>query len=236
MLHCDKKAVSMEHTVLSAKSDVRLDIWHARISEHAAEIRHLEKLLSTAEQERAGRFRRDADRQSFIVGRGLLRQLLGGYLDQDPTQLPIAYGPSGKPQVEGGIEFNLSHSGDRLLFSFTHDAPVGVDIQHIDPAFPWRQVAEEVLSMEEMARFLVLSGEQQQAEFYLHWVMKEAISKAEGAGLGRPFPSFCVSDWANKASGQVDVGNGYLAAWAMELTESVAVRVHGPREVSMLLR
>lgn len=206
----------MEHCVLTGAHPTLpagvLHLWHARPPSGGDGLRRLEALLSPAEQERAARFLRDVDRNGFVAGRGLLRLLLGRYLDTDPARLTIGATPSGKPRIDGPIEFNLSHSEDRLLIGFARDRAVGVDIQRIVPDFPWRDHLDDVFSPEERA---ALTGADDQAAFFSCWVRKEALTKAQGMGLIRAFPSFSTCAEQGHAMGDINAGVDFAASWAL---------------------
>src|SRR5881394_833913 len=85
--------------------------------------------LSDDERSRAARFRFERDRQRFVVARGVLRELLGRYLDIDPGQIRFVYNAFGKPELHpdfgGGLNFNLAHSADLALIAIARDARVG---------------------------------------------------------------------------------------------------------------
>src|SRR3954471_17296383 len=90
-------------------------VWSARLAE--AHSRELSDLLSPAEWIRAQRFHFEGDRTRFIAGRGLLRTILGRYLDVAPRDLRFTRGPHGKPELDGmgtSLSFNLSHSDDLM--------------------------------------------------------------------------------------------------------------------------
>jgi 4'-phosphopantetheinyl transferase len=61
----------------------------------------LEALLSTEERKQIDRLRRPEDRQRALLGRGVLRWVLGDWLVLDPAALRFAAGPHGKPELVG---------------------------------------------------------------------------------------------------------------------------------------
>src|SRR5205823_2761674 len=90
-------------------------IWRAFLEQPLALIQNLQQFLISEEVTRAQRFYFEKDRNHFIVARGLLRTILGRYLDTDPNQLRFTYNAYGKPALsspesELGLNFNLSHS------------------------------------------------------------------------------------------------------------------------------
>ena len=92
-----------------------LHIWCASLNVSPEDLSCHLSLLSQDEIGRAERFYFEKDRNHFIVGRGLLRTILGGYLEMEPAQIEFVYGTYGKPALKSGLkdkvlEFNLSHS------------------------------------------------------------------------------------------------------------------------------
>jgi len=61
----------------------------------------LEALLSTEERNQIDRLRRPEDRQRALLGRGVLRWVLGDWLVLDPTALRFDVGSHGKPELVG---------------------------------------------------------------------------------------------------------------------------------------
>ena len=62
-----------------------VDVWSGSLDQPAGVRDRLGSLLSADERERAARFRFDRDRERYVVGRGLLRSLLGRYVGVAPA-------------------------------------------------------------------------------------------------------------------------------------------------------
>src|ERR1700730_4178469 len=78
--------------------------------------------LSPDENARAARFHFEEHRRAFVLGRGVLRALLGGLLEITPGQIQFSYGPKGKPALVDSslpIRFNASNSGNLAVYAFT---------------------------------------------------------------------------------------------------------------------
>ena len=162
-------------------------VWLASIDHHAAKLESLFAALSPEELARGGRHKLEADRNRFVIGRGLLRRLLGHYLRRAPGDVKFGHGPFGKPalQDKSRLEFNVAHSGDLILFAFAKRRSVGIDIERINPELNALDVAAEFCSLSEMQELTRLNElERRQAMFRL-WVRKEAFLKATGEGLSR---------------------------------------------------
>jgi 4'-phosphopantetheinyl transferase len=134
---------------------------------------------------RSQRFVFERDRRRFLRSRHVLRELLDGYAGGEPAGHALSFGAHGKPAVDArfGLDFNLSHSGDRGLIAFARDAQVGVDIEEISERPGMRALAASVMSPEEQAALRDIPDETLAVPFLTCWTRKEACLKAVGVGL-----------------------------------------------------
>jgi 4'-phosphopantetheinyl transferase len=145
--------------------------------------------LFADERLRAARYRVEPVRRRFVAGRGLLRLLLGGYLNVEPALVRFDYGEFGKPRLDdrhgSDITFNLSHSGDVAVYAVARGLPVGVDIEAIDrmDVAASSAIVERFFSAREQAAYRALPGSQKPLAFLRAWTRKEACLKASGSGL-----------------------------------------------------
>ena len=72
-------------------SDDEIHVWCVELDE-AGEVSALAACLSADERERAGGLLTGTHQRRFVVARGMLRQLLGRYLDQDPGAVAFSRG------------------------------------------------------------------------------------------------------------------------------------------------
>lgn len=170
-----------------ALADSEVHLWLASLTLPEDRLAALATALTVDEQERAARFRFPQHRDRFIAGRGLLRELLGAYLDAPAAALRFRQGSRGKPALAGeaagtGLHFNLSHSRDRALYAVARRA-VGVDLEALDRWVDCAAVAERVCTGREWTAFQALSAERIQEAFFACWTRKEAVAKAMGEGL-----------------------------------------------------
>ena len=112
-------------------------VWKASLDIPTADILCLERALSPEEKKRAGRFYYDQARQRSAAVRGMLKVLLGCYQQTDPCELQFHYGPYGKPYLHfprkvPGLQFNLSHSADLVLYAFAIHRRLGIDVEHLN--------------------------------------------------------------------------------------------------------
>jgi 4'-phosphopantetheinyl transferase len=159
-----------------------------------AEVERFGALLGDDERERAGRFVFARDRRRFTVARGLLRVVLGRYLDAAPEVLRFGAGPHGKPfLLDGGLQFNVSHSGERALIAVSPRREVGIDIELHRPDVEFLGVAEHSFSAAERRQLEGLPAAEVAAAFFRGWARKESFIKARGDGLAFPLDGFDVS-------------------------------------------
>jgi len=158
-------------------------------------VQQLRQLLDPQEQARADRFRFQKDRNAFTIARGLLRTILGGYLRMTPSAVSFTYGPRGKPAVVASrpIRFNVSHSGDLVLYAITEGHEVGVDVEHIRPMEDLDGIARRFFSPAEYLELASLPAGKRLKCFFDCWTRKESFIKAVGDGLSYPLDRFRVT-------------------------------------------
>lgn len=151
-------------------------------------------ILSAEECGRAARFRFAHDSRRYVVRRGILRELIGSYLDSDPAEVTFVHNAYGKPSLaQGGLRFNLSHSHGVALYAFCQSADVGCDIERCDAKFAAEQIPERFFSRDEVRVLRALPVHEQTEAFFNCWTRKEAYIKAVGRGLSIDLDSFDVS-------------------------------------------
>ncbi len=181
-----------------ALSSDDIHVWRASLDQPASRFQRLAQTLSEDERLRAGQFYFEQDRKRFIASRGLLKTILGCYLDIEPSRLQFCYGSRGKPAlaetpVGGTLRFNLSHSQGLALFAVTRDREIGVDLERVRAISEAEQIAERFFSARENAVFRAVPMSKKQEAFFNCWTRKEAYVKASGDGLALPLDQFDVS-------------------------------------------
>lgn len=173
-------------------------VWRAFLDVPLGESEKLWNTLAPDEQSRATRFRFQRDRDRFVVGRGLLRAIIGRYLDAQPSQLRFCVNSYGKPRLTGqyagaGLEFNLSHAGALALYSVTSRHRVGVDLEQVGRMPLDMALAGRFFSPGEVAALRRLPPALRSQPLYHCWTRKEAYLKAVGKGLSVPLEQFEVT-------------------------------------------
>lgn len=173
-------------------------MWQAALDREEEFLCQLEATLSLEEKARANRFHFANDRNRFVAARGVLRELLGQYLQQAPAALEFSYGRHGKPVLAGkeassGLCFNLSHSAGLAVYAIAKGRNLGIDTEHVRPASAGDDIAQRYFSTREVNDLRTLPPEERVAGFFHCWTRKEAYLKATGMGLQIPLDSFSVS-------------------------------------------
>lgn len=172
----------------------QVHVW--RIQLNALETSATAKYLSEDERLRAARFYFERDRVRFIVGRGVLRILLGQYLGREPARICFSYNAQGKPFVSGGVEFNLSHANDLMLLAVTREMPVGIDVETGRTNLNVKEIAARFFLQEEFQMLENLPEPERMEYFLRQWTRKEALVKAIGTGIAENFPGDPAPEWS----------------------------------------
>ncbi len=175
-------------------SDGDIHIYRQSIDAPLDKLDFFRKLLSQDELQRANRFRFDKDRNHFISGRGLLRIILGKYLNESPASVKISYLDKGKPYIESSpVKFNLAHSGGKAFYAFALNIEVGIDLEKIKEMPDAADIAERFFSEDEVNEFRTVEKDNIETAFFNCWTRKEAFIKAIGEGLSHPLADFSVT-------------------------------------------
>ncbi|PYT95632.1 MAG: 4-phosphopantetheinyl transferase [Acidobacteria bacterium] len=184
-------------------------IWCASLDVPPETSARLHATLTPDERTRSARFHFERHRQRFIVARGMLRYLLGRYLQAQPSQVSLVYNEFGKPglspEFANRLKFNLSHSAGLALIVIAAAPNVGVDLEYIRAQSDYADIARHFFSATEVD-YLTHTPSQLYAEaFFSCWTKKEAYLKACGEGLAIPLNSFSVPLTADSAHTPVDL-------------------------------
>ncbi len=162
-------------------------VWTADLDRDSPDAATLAGILDPEESARARRFYFEHDRRHFAAARGILRLLLGRYLEVPPGGVCFDYGPRGKPFVSApatAVRFNLSHSHGRAMFVFARAREVGIDLEAgARLKDDWPGLARRVFSAREQAELAALPAAGRRAAFLDGWTRKEAYLKATGLGI-----------------------------------------------------
>jgi len=162
-------------------------VWRVPLIASRQEQATIVRWLSPDERTALERMSKRAERDRRSVAWGRLRYILSRYLDHPPSEIDIHRKPSERPEIlrpanNGGLRFNLSHSGAQALVALSR-GPVGVDIERIKPLRPVHQLARRFFAPAEATDLGCLTGDAQVLSFFRLWVLKEAYLKAAGVGV-----------------------------------------------------
>lgn len=170
-------------------------VWYLSFDLNIKHILHYRDLLSTDELIRADKFKFQIDSDRYSIARGVLRILLGIYLNEKPRSLQFGYTKYGKPFLKNksSLNFNLSHSQNGAVFGFVYNSEIGIDIEKIKNNFDVMEIAQNFFSKKEVKALKSFAPKDRYRAFYRCWTRKEAFIKAEGSGLSFPLDGFSVS-------------------------------------------
>ena len=189
-------------------------VWSAHLGK--VDENAMRKVLSPTEWIRAEQFHFDRDCSRFVAWRGLLRTILGRYLEMDPGEIRFGQGPHGKPELEGASSslcFNLSHSGDLMLLAVAHARAVGIDLELIRDDVPFQTLADFYFEPEQAWHLRTLPPAERAWWFYDLWTSTEAQLKAGGQGIGHGLKVLEPDRWSLL---KLTPAEGYAAALAVE--------------------
>ncbi len=136
------------------------------------------------------RYQRWQDRQLGLLGKLLLLAGLQqrGYgsdcLDR------MLWSAEGRPWLQDGPDFNLSHSGHVVVCAFCSQGRIGVDLEQYRTIDPQDFVL--AMSREEMAE--IRAADDPSRRLLQLWTAKESAAKAHGLGLGCDFKTIEVEN------------------------------------------
>jgi len=173
------------------KKQKPIDLWSIYLPDCREDVKSCRDLLTGEELERAAKFFKPEDAECFILCRGLLRRILGEVLDVAPASIAFERNEHGKPFLPGtDLEFNVSHSRERLLIAVTSGRALGVDIEFRRSGINMDAIADRWFAPEEREFFQGLEKPEQ--GFFDIWAKKEAYVKALGMGIFKELHSFAV--------------------------------------------
>jgi 4'-phosphopantetheinyl transferase len=142
-------------------------------------------------QTRIMRYHRWQDRQAKVLGYLLLQEGLrccGYYLKSD-----VSADRLGRPYVNHGVDFNISHSDGCVVCALTCQGRIGIDIEKIKSI----DLSDFKDFMSPVQWEKIKESENMYETFYDFWTIKESTLKADGRGLSIPLEQ--VETYGDKA-------------------------------------
>lgn len=198
------------------------DIPNSKISESLQEEVHIWKVvlpfkedniqqnlyshLSPEEKTRFDKFHFDTDKIRFAFSRIGLKNILSRYLNISANNITLQHSNHGKPYIDGyPLHFNLSHSGDYVLYAISLNSIVGIDVEYCKRDLDFLSIAKEFCSLAEYEKLSKIGSvrtegsDELRRAFYRCWTRKEAFTKALGLGLYFPLSQIEVSFLSSEA-------------------------------------
>ncbi len=149
-----------------------------------------------------------------------LRQILAAHLPEG-ADVELLSGEHGKPRlVRGGLEFNLSHSGEIALVAVSAEHPVGVDVEEVQPDRDPVALAERALGADDVLAVREADPAERDLAFHQRWARHEARLKCLGVGIFQE----ALPGIGTVATEDLEVAPGYVAAVAIAAGELPPLR------------
>ncbi|UPK44484.1 4'-phosphopantetheinyl transferase family protein [Paenibacillus pabuli] len=189
--------------------------------------------LAPEEQQRMARIGKVSllEAYGWMSSRLFLRSVLAQYMQLHAQDIQFNYGISGKPYVQGGPRFSLSHTRGLCVLAVTSSiAELGVDVEWMRPLLRQQAIIDRFLTVEEQGYILngVRKGQEPSRLLWEMLTRKEAWIKASGQALCGQWRTLNTVDESLAKANQVerekhpymlcdlDVGTGYIAALSLE--------------------
>jgi len=193
-----------------------IGIVQARVSAPPVDWDVLERAVTQVERDRAARFIHEIDRRRHILGRGIARLLLAPLLRVDPPDVCFTISGLGKPLLEGGPSFSISHSGDHVLVALADEGRLGVDVEAVRPLRDLPGLARTSFGADEYAHIMQIPETERMLPFFRTWTRKEAMLKALGCGLsGLGSISVSADEQVDNALRRLDTPGEHLDEWTL---------------------
>jgi len=123
-------------------------------------------------------YRRWQDAHAALLGKHLLIKAMSHFNQPAPLDA-LQYSATGRPYLDGALDFNISHAGNLVVCAVSTDDRIGIDLEELKPIefsdFNGLFTVKEWEDIHAAADPL--------AQFYHYWTIKEAVVKADGVGI-----------------------------------------------------
>lgn len=168
-----------------ARNEAHVWMWNLNVGRSFQS--YLESQLSDCDWIRVRGLRSGEDARRYVVRRGMVRSILGRYLDLPPQAFSFAYSDFGKPSLEHRLkihlEFNVSDSFDLAALAVSAGHALGIDIERLRPFPKGIPAATSLMSRLERKRVGLVGGSERNRVMFQAWTRFEAVAKAEGVGI-----------------------------------------------------
>lgn len=151
------------------------------------EVARLKPVVSAQRREYAMRYKHLFGQWAALKSYEMLTQMLNKAGCENPTA-DWLYSDQGKPYIEGGLCFSISHC-QKGLAVIVDTEPVGIDIEQIRSYNP--SLVERTMNEREQAS--IHNSEDPARTFIRLWTQKEAYLKWKGTGITEDLQN-CLND------------------------------------------
>ena len=194
---------------------IDVTVWQAKVGAEAHNDQRYLNVLDKLEYVQALRIKQPLLQHRYIEIHGRLRILLGQWLNESPDQLQISRTEYGKPYIKHypELSFNLSHTGEHVLFALASKVQLGVDIEECKRRANFVGLVDKCFAIEERAYWNQLPKSDQSSAFYRFWTQKEAFVKATGRGISLGLKSCVINPMHPSTFLSIPEGCGRVSDW-----------------------
>lgn len=207
--------------------------WLVKMSDHLSLLPTASIILDGNEIARAERYRKEHDRNLFMVGRIVLRQLLAGFLHCEPKEVPITLSAHKKPVIENSsaslLNFNVSHSGNYILIGISK-GEIGVDIENTDRSANFKDIMQYSFAAAEID--FVNERDQNSASFFTLWTRKESLLKTTGKGLTNQLSKIVALDGKWEVPQEIIESSGDYRVSSLHIDDNYIASICRPMQNS----
>ena len=168
--------------------------------------------------------RNHLDMQLSVCGNLLILALIK-HFEVDLTLAEIVYNDYQRPYFNDGFDFNISHSGNRVVGCATLNGKVGIDIELMKPI---NLNYNDYFTPTEQQN--IRTAKNPDTEFFNYWTRKEALLKAVGTGVFTPLLDIDVSANSfiymgdNYHLSPIDIAADYKSCIAYTIDQEIVVK------------
>ncbi len=136
----------------------------------------------------------------------------------------------GRPFLDPGIDFNISHSGGFVVCAITDKGKTGVDVEKIRPV-PLSDF-ETVMTAGELSAIKI--ADKPDEKFFEYWTKKESVIKLDGKGLSIPLTDVVIQNDYAVLNGEtiflreINIATGFKCHLATDMAHPLLELSHSP--------
>lgn len=148
------------------------------------DLNYCQKFLSAEEKVRFGKISNPKAKRNFAYARFLVKKSLSNILNCKPEDALLKPNYSGKPELvfpESDLKFNLSHSGDYIVWAI-NKGEVGIDVEYLKNR-DFLGIAKDFFVESEFVVIKNASEAERKNIFYRYWTARESLVKCKSLGI-----------------------------------------------------